>query len=161
MSNTDHRQHAADLQRFIDAQRGVYRTALAELRAGRKRSHWMWYVFPQLSGLGRSVTARRYALASADEARAYLAHPLLGSRLRECTEAVLAVTGRSAGEIFGYPDDLKFRSSMTLFAQLTSEPLFGEALRRYYRGEPDPQTLALLPECDAKPVSALAPSRPI
>lgn len=133
-----------DLQRFVDAQHGVHAQARAELAAGGKRSHWMWFVFPQLKGLGRSATAQHYGIASAAEARAYWAHPLLGPRLRECTELVLAVEGRSAQEIFGPPDDLKFRSCMTLFAQATGEPLFSRALDRYYGGRPDQATLLLL-----------------
>src|SRR5579884_3906715 len=134
-----------DLRRFEDAQSGVYQTALAELRAGRKQTHWMWFVFPQLAGLGFSAMAQRYAIGSLDQARAYLAHPVLGQRLRACTQAVLAEEGRSAHEIFGGPDDLKFRSSMTLFAEAAPhEPLFWRALERFFGGEPDPRTLDLL-----------------
>lgn len=133
-----------DLQRFVDAQASVYAQVRAELAAGRKASHWMWFVFPQLRGLGRSATAQHYGLASAAEARAYWAHPLLGRRLAECTELVLAVDGRSAHEIFGSPDDLKFRSAMTLFAQATGAPLFARALLKYFDGRPDPRTLDLL-----------------
>ena len=106
------------LERFVDAQRGVYPTALAELRAGAKRSHWMWFIFPQINGLGHSATTKFYALKSLEEARRYLAHPVLGPRLEECAQAVLAVEGRSVSEIFGYPDDLKLKSSMTLFARV-------------------------------------------
>jgi len=133
-----------DLQRFIDAQEPVYRQACAELAAGRKTSHWMWFVFPQLKGLGRSATAQHYGIGSAAEAQAYLAHPLLGPRLAQCTGLVLAVEGRSAHEIFGTPDDLKFRSCMTLFARATGEALFTRALDRYFGGRPDPATLELL-----------------
>jgi len=133
-----------DLQRFVDAQAPVYAQVRAELAAGRKASHWMWFVFPQLKGLGRSAMAQHYGLASAAEARAYWAHPLLGPRLAECTELVLAVDGRSAHDIFGSPDDLKFRSCMTLFAQATGEPLFERALRKYCGGEGDEATLRLL-----------------
>jgi uncharacterized protein (DUF1810 family) len=132
------------LQRFVDAQQGVYAQARAELAAGCKRSHWMWFVFPQLKGLGRSATAQYYGIASKAEAQAYWAQPLLGARLRECTELVLAVEGRSAREIFGPPDDLKFRSCMTLFAQATGEPIFTRALEKYFGGEPDPRTIGLL-----------------
>jgi uncharacterized protein (DUF1810 family) len=132
------------LQRFVDAQQGVYPQVRAELAAGCKRSHWMWFVFPQLKGLGRSATAQHYGIASKAEAQAYWAHPLLGARLRECTELVLAVEGRSAHEIFGSPDDLKFRSCMTLFAQATGEPLFTRALQKYCDGRPDEATLRLL-----------------
>jgi len=133
------------LQRFLDAQDGVYATALAELRAGRKRSHWMWFVFPQIAGLGHSSTAAYYAIADLAEARAYLAHPLLGTRLAECAEALLGVTGRTAHEIFGSPDDLKLRSSMTLFAQVAGpDSVFRRVLERYYGGEADARTLDLL-----------------
>ncbi len=120
-----------DLQRFIDAQAPVYAQVLAELRAGRKASHWMWFVFPQLAGLGRSAMAQRYAISGRDEALAYLAHPLLGARLRECTMLVTAVPGRSLREILGTPDDLKFRSCMTLFESVSGEALFADALRRF------------------------------
>jgi uncharacterized protein (DUF1810 family) len=134
----------ADLDRFVAAQDGVYDDALAELAAGRKRTHWMWFVFPQIRGLGSSPAAQRYAIRSLDEARAYLAHPVLGARLRECARALLAVPGRSAREILGHPDDLKLRSSMTLFARAADDPaLFEAVLDRYYDG-PDPLTLTLL-----------------
>jgi uncharacterized protein (DUF1810 family) len=134
-----------DLQRFVDAQDGVHERALAELRAGRKRSHWMWFVFPQVEGLGHSSTARRYALSGLEEARAYLAHPVLGPRLVECAGVVAATTGRTAQEVFGSPDDLKLRSSMTLFAQAApDEPVFRQVLDRYFDGEPDPHTLERL-----------------
>lgn len=134
-----------ELQRFVDAQAGTYARALAELRRGRKESHWMWFVFPQLAGLGFSPMAQRYAIASLDEARAYLAHPVLGARLREAAAAVKATAGRTTREIFGATDDLKFRSSMTLFhAAAPDEPVFDEALGRFYGGEPDPRTLELL-----------------
>ncbi|GAB7038805.1 MULTISPECIES: DUF1810 domain-containing protein [Catenuloplanes] len=135
----------ADLHRFVDAQEGVHERALSELTAGDKRSHWMWFVFPQLAGLGRSDTARRYALASLDEARDYLAHPVLGARLRECTRAVLAVRDRTAEQILGGVDAQKLRSSMTLFALAApDETLFREVLDRYYDGAPDPLTEELL-----------------
>ena len=130
-----------DLDRFVRAQAGVIDQALAELRAGTKRSHWMWFVFPQIEGLGHSAMAQRYAIRSLAEARAYLAHPLLGARLRESVAAALTAEGRSAREVFGSPDDLKFRSSLTLFAHAApDEPIFGEALARYFEGEPDPMT---------------------
>ena len=133
------------LQRFLDAQDGVYEQALAELRAGRKRSHWMWFVFPQIAGLGHSSTAVYYAIADLAEARAYLAHPLLGARLAECAGALLGVTGRTAHEILGSPDDLKLRSSMTLFAQVAGpDSVFRRVLERYYGGEADARTLDLL-----------------
>lgn len=134
-----------DLERFVTAQEPVYERVRAELRAGRKQSHWMWFVFPQLRGLGNSSMAARYAIGSLDEARAYLEHPVLGPRLIECTELVNQVEGRSIGEIFGYPDDLKFRSSMTLFD--LAEPGhdgFGKALEKYFDGERDAKTAGLL-----------------
>lgn len=135
-----------DLERFVGAQSGIHDTALAELRAGRKRSHWMWFVFPQLRGLGRSSTADFYGIASLDEARRYLAHPLLGPRLVACTQAVLAIETRSLREIFGSPDDLKFHSSMTLFSRAAQAEaaIFRWAVRRFWAGEDDPGTLALL-----------------
>ncbi len=132
------------LERFVAAQSRSYESALAELRAGAKRSHWIWFVFPQISGLGRSQTAQRYAIDSLDEARAYLEHPLLGERLRECTRAVLQVEGRTAAAIFGYPDWLKFRSCMTLFDAVAPGDVFGEAIDRYFDGERDPLTMARL-----------------
>jgi uncharacterized protein (DUF1810 family) len=135
-----------NLDRFVKAQDPVLTQVHAELQAGRKRSHWMWFVFPQLAGLGRSDTARHYALASLDEARAYLAHPLLGPRLIECTALVNAVDGRSAHQIFGDPDDLKFHSSMTLFALARpDEHAFADALRKYFDGMLDRSTTEKLP----------------
>ena len=133
------------LQRFLDAQAPVIDTALAELRSGRKRSHWMWFVFPQLAALGRSTTAKFYGIASLDEARRYIEHPVLGPRLLACARAVLAHRGKSANAIFGSPDDLKFRSCMTLF-EIASEPgsEFTSALVKYFAGERDPATLELM-----------------
>jgi uncharacterized protein (DUF1810 family) len=128
----------------VDAQVGAHERALAELRAGRKESHWMWFVFPQISGLGSSPMSQHYAIASLKEARAYLDHPLLGARLRDCTRAVLAVEGRSAHEIFGTPDDLKFRSSMTLFDAASPDDIFGATLDKYFAGEGDALTLQKL-----------------
>jgi uncharacterized protein (DUF1810 family) len=134
-----------DLGRFVGAQAGVYDRALAELRAGRKRSHWMWFVFPQIAGLGSSPTARRYAIASLREARAYLAHPVLGPRLVECASALLEVEGRTAGEILGHPDELKLRSSMTLFAHADpAQPVFRAVLDQYFGGQEDEATTARL-----------------
>ncbi|MFD1598560.1 DUF1810 domain-containing protein [Halobellus rarus] len=134
-----------DLQRFVEAQDPVIDEAKRELRSGRKRSHWMWYVFPQMKGLGSSQTAQYYAIDSREEAEAYLAHSTLGPRLRDCTAIVNAVEGRSANEIFGSPDDLKFRSSMTLFDTIADDPTpFRTALERYYGGESDRKTLELL-----------------
>jgi uncharacterized protein (DUF1810 family) len=131
-----------ELKRFVDAQESVYEQACAELRAGRKRSHWMWFVFPQIRGLGSSPTAVRFAISGMEEARAYLEHPVLGPRLRECAGIVVGVEGRSVEEIFGYPDDLKFHSSMTLFAKAAAEAgVFGEALGKYFGGRMDRGTL--------------------
>jgi uncharacterized protein (DUF1810 family) len=134
-----------DLQRFIEAQAPVYAQVCAELRAGRKTSHWMWFVFPQLAGLGHSTMAARYAISSRDEARAYLAHPVLGPRLRACTGLVLEAEGLSAYDIFGRPDELKFQSSMTLFAAVANDPeIFATALTKYFGGRRDARTLELL-----------------
>jgi uncharacterized protein (DUF1810 family) len=139
-----------DLGRFLRAQedRGTYERALAELRAGRKRSHWMWFVFPQLQGLGHSELSRRYAIASLQEARAYLADPVLGARLRECATALLALEGASAQDVLGGVDALKLRSSMTLFARAAAAPeeedLFERVLARYFAGAGDELTLRLL-----------------
>jgi uncharacterized protein (DUF1810 family) len=134
-----------DLDRFVTAQSRVYPTVLAELRAADKRSHWMWFVFPQLRELGRSSTALHYGIAGLDEARAYLAHPVLGARLRECCALLLAAPAdRSAHDILGSPDDLKLRSCATLFALAApEEPLFRALLERYYAGQADPRTVAL------------------
>lgn len=133
------------LQRFVDAQDTVYDTVLTELRAGRKRSHWMWFVFPQIRGLGSSPTAVRFSISSLDEARAYLAHELLGPRLRECARLVSRIDGRTAEEIFGWPDDMKLRSSMTLFAHASDDnDDFVAVLEKLYAGAEDPATLARL-----------------
>ncbi|WP_059019165.1 DUF1810 domain-containing protein [Mycobacterium sp. M26] len=134
-----------DLQRFVDAQGGAYERAVAELRAGAKRSHWIWYVFPQLKGLGSSSTATFYGISSLAEAQAYLAHPVLGRRLRDCARIVAGLRGRSASDIFGWPDDMKVRSSMTLFANATEDNAdFLSVLDTLYGGEQDARTLALL-----------------
>ncbi len=135
---------ASDLSRFLKAQEYDYEQALREIRGGRKRSHWMWYIFPQIQGLGFSSTAQYYAIRDLQEARDYLAHPVLGARLKEISSALLDLEGLSASEIFGYPDDLKLRSSMTLFrlADL-NEPIFLEVLEKYYNGEPDSRTVDL------------------
>ena len=136
---------AFDPGRFLDAQALVIDSVRGELARGRKASHWMWFVFPQISGLGRSAMAQRYAIASLADAQAYAAHPVLGARLREMTALVLAVEGRSAHEIFGTPDDLKFHSAMTLFARAApDEPLFRGALEKYFGGREDAATLAAL-----------------
>ncbi|MGH3559535.1 DUF1810 domain-containing protein [Mycobacterium sp.] len=134
-----------DLQRFVDAQARVYHTVVEELRAGRKRSHWIWFIFPQVSGLGRSPTAERYAISSLPEAQAYLEHDVLGPRLHEYAQLVSAIQGRSIQDIFGSPDDLKVRSSMTLFARATADNEdFVALLDKYYDGEEDPLTLKRL-----------------
>ena len=133
-----------NLERFVEAQAPVYDRALAELKAGRKQSHWMWFVFPQIAGLGRSPMAQHYAIQNLAEARAYLAHPLLGTRLRECTQAVLDVEGKTAHEIFGSPDDLKFRSSLTLFDFASPDDIFRTALEKYFDGEADALTVEKL-----------------
>jgi len=134
-----------DLQRFVRAQDGTYERAVAELRRGRKTSHWMWFVFPQLAGLGRSSTAQAYAVRSLAEARAYLAHPVLGPRLRDCASVLLELTGRSAEDVFGGVDAVKLRSSMTLFALAgPEEPVFGAVLERYFAGRRDALTEQLV-----------------
>lgn len=134
-----------DLQRFVDAQDPVYEQVRRELQDGDKRSHWMWFVFPQIEGLGFSAMAARYAIRSLEEARAYLAHAVLGARLRECTRLVVAVESRSIRQIFGQPDDIKFRSSMTLFARAAPEErIFVEALQKYFGGELDSKTIERL-----------------
>lgn len=131
-----------DLARFVSAQEGVYEQAIRELRAGKKEGHWMWFVFPQLQGLGSSATARTYAIASVAEALAYLGHPVLGPRLRQCVRILLEIEGRTASEIFGFPDELKLRSCLTLFAAVAEdERIFQDGLARYFRGEADPLTL--------------------
>jgi uncharacterized protein (DUF1810 family) len=134
-----------DLSRFVQAQESVYKTALSEIASGRKRTHWMWYIFPQLDGLASSPTSKRYAIKGTQEARAYLEHPILGPRLLECATAVVAVEGRSVAEIFGSPDHLKLRSSATLFAVLLAPgSVFDRVIAKYYDGVRDPRTLQLL-----------------
>ncbi len=134
-----------DLERFVQAQDAVIDDVRRELRTGRKRTHWMWFVFPQLRALGRSATAQHYGISSLAEARTYMAHPVLGPRLTECAELVLAVQGRSAHEIFGSPDDMKLRSCMTLFAAAAPDtPIFDAVLGQYYGGSPDDRTTDLL-----------------
>jgi len=134
------------LQRFVDAQQGIYQQARAELAAGEKHSHWMWFIFPQIAGLGFSTMAQRHAIGSLEEAKAYLAHPVLGPRLRECTALVNAISGKSLTAILGSPDDMKFHSSVTLFARAggDAESVFTQALQKYFSGEWDPRTLANL-----------------
>ncbi len=143
---TDPTSDPFDLDRFLRAQAPVYARALAELQQGQKRSHWMWYIFPQLAGLAFSAASRQYAIQSLDEARAYWEHPVLGARLRECGAALLQVEGRSALDILGSPDDLKLRSCATLFAQVASpDSVCHRLLQRFFDGEPDERTLDLLP----------------
>lgn len=141
------------LRRFIEAQDPVYDQALAELRRGRKTSHWMWFIFPQIAGLGFSAMSRRFAISSLAEARAYVAHPVLGSRLRECVATVLGVEERSATEILGRPDDMKLHSSLTLFAQASDEAVFREALDRFFGGKLDAATLERLELCNGSSAS--------
>jgi uncharacterized protein (DUF1810 family) len=134
-----------NLARFVSAQEDIFDVALSELRRGQKESHWMWFIFPQIEGLGSSAVSRRYAIRSLDEARAYLSHPVLGPRLLRCCGALLSVHGKSASDIMGYPDDLKLSSSMTLFSLVAdSPPEFGEVLRKYFGGEQDRRTMELL-----------------
>ncbi|MBH5373006.1 DUF1810 domain-containing protein [Bradyrhizobium glycinis] len=133
-----------EFDRFVQAQDPVYRDVLGELARGRKQTHWMWFIFPQVAGLGASAMSQRYAIGSRAEAEAYLAHPTLGGRLIECTKLVLAVEGRAINAIPGAPDDAKFRSSMTLFGAVSDDPVFDQALARYFAGEPDGATLEIL-----------------
>ena len=136
---------AFDLTRFVHAQEGIYELALGEIRHGHKRTHWMWYIFPQLAGLGFSETAQRYAIKSVEEAQAYLRHPVLGARLLECAESVMRIEDRTATAIFGQPDDLKLRSCATLFASVSDpDSVFDRLLRKFYGGVRDPKTLQLL-----------------
>src|SRR6516225_4064386 len=148
MADTNEPDAAGDpfnLHRFVQAQEGDYDRVLFEIKSGRKRSHWMWYIFPQIDGLGFSSTARYYSIKSVDEAKAYLDHPVLGARLQECAVAVIGVDGRSATEIFGSPDDLKLKSCATLFECVSPPgPVFAQLLEKYYRGERDGKTLQLL-----------------
>ena len=134
------------LERFMTAQAHSYETAKSELRNGQKESHWMWYIFPQISGLGTSSTAQTYAISDAAEAKAYLAHPILGARLIELCKILLELTGRSANDIFGSTDAMKLRSSMTLFAEVSEQPVFKQVLEKYYNGHEDPKTLERLSE---------------
>ena len=144
-NETNDQSDRFNLERFVRAQEDIFKAALSELRRGQKRSHWMWFIFPQVAGLGSSPAAREFAIKSLDEACAYLNHPVLGPRLLECCRAILSVNGRSAEDILGYPDDLKLRSSMTLFALVAGAPLeFAQVLEKYYEGHRDPRTLELL-----------------
>ncbi len=137
-----------DLNRFVRAQDRVYRDVQAELARGRKQTHWMWFIFPQVAGLGLSAMSQRYAIGSRAEAEAYLAHPVLGARLIECTRLVLAVEGQTINAILGAPDDAKFRSSMTLFGAVSDEPVFDQAIAQYFAGERDGATLEILSRLD-------------
>ena len=133
------------LQRFIDAQQSDYETALSEIKRGRKQSHWMWYIFPQIQGLGFSATSKLYAIKNLKEAQAYLNHPLLGKRLKEITDALINLSSNNAHEIFGSPDDVKLKSSMTLFASLPdADPVFESALKKFFKGEKDAKTLSII-----------------
>lgn len=144
-SNTFDQSDPLNLRRFVQAQEAIYDRVLAELRSGQKRTHWMWYIFPQLDGLGFSSTSKLYGIKSTEEARQYLHHPLLGRRLLECAETVLNIKGRSASEIFGSPDNMKLQSSMMLFAAITdSESVFSRVLDTYFHGKRDGKTLSLL-----------------
>jgi uncharacterized protein (DUF1810 family) len=139
------REDQFDLNRFVEAQAAVYDQALAELKRGQKESHWMWFIFPQIDGLGRSSTARFYAIKSAEEAKAYLNHTVLGKRLLECSSALLSHRGKSASDIFGFPDDLKLKSSMTLFARVAeSDSVFSCVLDKYFGGNLDQRTIEIL-----------------
>ena len=134
-----------DFSRFLSAQKGIFESVLDELRSGQKQTHWMWFIFPQMDGLGHSSTSRYYSIKSKEEARQYLDYPVLGARLLKCAEILLALEGKTATEIFGYPDDLKLKSSMTLFASVTeSESVFARVLEQYFDGERDQKTLYLL-----------------
>ena len=137
-------QNEYTLNRFLTAQERSYATALAEIKAGRKRSHWMWYIFPQIAGLGMSSTAQYYSIQDRLEAEEYMSHPVLGARLLEISRALLALESSDASAVMGYPDDLKLRSCMTLFAQVSDDPVFEAVLDKFYGGSPDPRTLALL-----------------
>lgn len=143
-TNSDHND-PYDLSRFKIAQEDIYHKVLAELKSGRKRTHWIWFIFPQIDGLGYSATTKRYAIKSIEETRAYLKHPVLGARLWECAELVLATEGRSISDIFGYPDDLKLKSSITLFASVAGPgSVFAQVIDKYFHGERDIKTLDLL-----------------
>jgi len=142
---TSYEKDPYNLKRFVDAQAGIFDSALAEIAGGKKRSHWMWFIFPQIHGLGTSDISRFYAIRNVDEARSYLSHPLLGKRLVECATALLAVNGGTAYDVFGHPDDLKLKSSMTLFEKVAgSDSVFARVLVKYFAGERDNRTLQLI-----------------
>jgi uncharacterized protein (DUF1810 family) len=135
----------SDLERFVDAQRDVYAQALAEIRAGRKRTHWMWFIFPQIAGLGSSATSQHYAIHDRAEAQAYLEHAILGPRLLECAQALMDLDAGSASDVFGYPDDMKLKSSMTLFSEVSGRgSVFAQLLHKYFNGQSDARTVKLL-----------------
>ena len=144
MVKSDKHDNTFNLNRFISAQEEVYDRVLKELKNGEKRSHWMWYIFPQLDGLAQSTISKYYAIRSKAEALAYLNHPLLGSRLNECANMVLDIEGKTVSEIFGYPDDLKLKSCMTLFSKVATDSVFIRVLNKYFQGERDTKTLQLL-----------------
>ncbi len=147
----DEHEDPFDLERFISAQADVYTTALAELRSGQKHTHWMWYIFPQIAGLGFSATSQHFAIQNLKEAQSYIAHPVLGPRLRECAETVLYIEGRNVSQIFGSPDDIKFKSSMTLFAYAAGDnALFIRLLKKYFNGEQDAETMHKLEQDTGK-----------
>ena len=151
ISETIYRDDPYDLRRFTKAQRNTYDRALAELRNGKKQTHWMWYIFPQIDGLGHSATSRRYAIKSIEEARQYLNHPVLGKRLLECVKVILAIEGRSISEIFGDPDDMKLKSSMTLFTCIPNSPsVLFRVLDKYFNGNRDVKTLQLFEKIKEK-----------
>lgn len=137
-------KNEADLSRFVEAQEDIYPTVIQELQMGKKSSHWMWFIFPQVKGLGSSSTAQFYSIKSNSEAKAFYDHPILGPRLLQCTEIILQIKNKSAEDIFGYPDYLKLKSSLTLFAHATTNPIFEEALAYYFNGQKDQRTLAIL-----------------
>ena len=139
-----------DLNRFINAQDKIYNRVLAELKNGRKRSHWMWYIFPQFDGLAQSTTSKHYAIKSREEAIAYLNHPVLGTRLKECTDLILLIEGKTVSEIFGYPDDLKLFSSMTLFSEVADDSIFADVLDQYFQSDRDQKTLQLIKKLESK-----------
>lgn len=149
LRQSNHSGDPYNLDRFVQAQQNVYEQALTEIQRGQKRSHWMWYIFPQFDGLGMSATSKRYAIKSIAEAKAYLSHPVLGPRLMECANAVLGIEGRSAHEIFGSPDDIKLRSCATLFAWVSPKgSVFDQLLDQFFQGDRDPKTLRLLEMAD-------------
>jgi uncharacterized protein (DUF1810 family) len=153
----EHERDSYELTRFVQAQRDEYERAFSEIKSGRKRSHWMWYIFPQLAGLGWSAMSRRYAIKSLDEAKAYLRHPVLGPRLRECFETLLTLEEKSAHAVFGSPDDLKLRSCATLFAHVSPpDSVFSRLLDQYFQGDRDQATLRLLAAGNSRPAGRMS-----